>query len=526
MEALLEKEKAKVFVDRTTSLRDEAELGPKCVLVGTWDTTLGVLNISNRFDSSFCCKIFRRLKAYPKGNNIDNYLSLFLAVANAEYLQFGWKRHAKVSFTVVNQLSEELSQVIESREHLFGQKVSVWGCKRIINNGKLKSKNGGFLVNGEVKIVVEIDVLSVIGELDVLEETEEATPTPPPLKKKLHQRVFEKHPDVALEVHQKNPLLKTAYMNVLLSLTETLCRSPRAISKDDLADAYDSVTSLKDVGFKLDWLEKKLNKVPEKKEKEEACEARMLEMEKELKYLKAKVLAARAPRKRLTSCPWLNGKTYYFSVRLDVVNSETLPREWRIQAKCRLTVVNQLSEKLSQVQEREYWFNRKNNTLCFLEMLPLSKLHDKDGGFAVNGEVKIVLEVEVLEVIGNLDISEDGEEITQEIIERVDVNGFEVVPSKLIKMQTLLNFQPKEMVKIVKAKKKEEQKGVARVQELEEEVKDFNQTCSDIEALLEKKKQELKDLKQKCSEKEALLEKEKGKVLAARTPPLTLDDAV
>ncbi|VVB06146.1 unnamed protein product [Arabis nemorensis] len=123
---------------------------------------------------------------------------------------------------------------------------------------KLHVENGGFLVNDELKIVAEVKVLEVIGKLDVPKETEAATQ---PLKKiKLEEtspvdfvrRIFEKHPDVAFEFRLKNPLLKTAYMNVLLSLIETLCRSPLEISKDDLADAYDSLRSLKDVGFKLD----------------------------------------------------------------------------------------------------------------------------------------------------------------------------------------------------------------------------------------------------------------------------------
>ncbi|VVB06145.1 unnamed protein product [Arabis nemorensis] len=111
----------------------------------------------------------------------------------------------------------------------------------------------------------------------------------------LVRRIFEKHPYMALEVRLKSPVLKTAYMNVLLSLIKTLHELPREISKDDMADAYDSLGSMKDVGFKLAWLEKKLDEVSEKKEKEEACEARMREIEQELKDLKAKVFAARAP---------------------------------------------------------------------------------------------------------------------------------------------------------------------------------------------------------------------------------------
>ncbi|KFK34888.1 hypothetical protein AALP_AA5G206400 [Arabis alpina] len=78
----------------------------------------------------------------------------------------------------------------------------------------------------------------------------------------------------------------------------------------------------------------------------------------------------------------------------------------------------------------------------------------------------------------------------------------------------------------VKEKKMEEEIGETRMQELEEKLQGYKQKYSDIEALLEKKKEELKDLKHEWSDTEALLEKEKAKVLAARVPPLTLDDVV
>uniref|UniRef100_A0A1J3IN86 MATH domain and coiled-coil domain-containing protein n=1 Tax=Noccaea caerulescens TaxID=107243 RepID=A0A1J3IN86_NOCCA len=81
-------------------------------------------------------------------------------------------------------------------------------------------------------------------------------------------------------------------------------------------------------------------------------------------------------------------------------------------------------------------------------------------------------------------------------------------------------------LKQVKEKKMEEQNSKTRMQELEEYLKFLKKKCSDIEALLVKENEELQDSKHKCSEIEALLEKEKAKVLAARAPPLTLDDLV
>lgn len=49
--------------------------------------------------------------AYPKGNNKPTHFSMFLEVAGSDILSIGWRRHAKVFFTIVNQFSDKLSQV-------------------------------------------------------------------------------------------------------------------------------------------------------------------------------------------------------------------------------------------------------------------------------------------------------------------------------------------------------------------------------------------------------------------------------
>ncbi|ONI21205.1 hypothetical protein PRUPE_2G053100 [Prunus persica] len=46
---------------------------------------------------------------YPKGDNVVDYLSLYLEVADASTLTFGWTRYAKFSLTVVNQLDSKKS---------------------------------------------------------------------------------------------------------------------------------------------------------------------------------------------------------------------------------------------------------------------------------------------------------------------------------------------------------------------------------------------------------------------------------
>ncbi|CAL9222645.1 unnamed protein product [Arabidopsis halleri] len=175
---------------------------------------------------------------------------------------------------------------------------------------ELNANEGGFLVNNEVKIVVEVDVLQVIGKLDVYEESPEVNQ---PLNRiKLNgngvvtssvdvngfqvlpsqaefvKRIFEKHPEMALKFRAKNQHLKTSCINVLLSLIKTLCQSLQDISIDDLGQAEQAITYLNNSGFKVDWLECKLVEVKEKKMEEQIGKTRMQELKKDLKVFKKK----------------------------------------------------------------------------------------------------------------------------------------------------------------------------------------------------------------------------------------------
>ncbi|KAF8061048.1 hypothetical protein N665_1213s0004 [Sinapis alba] len=143
-----------------------------------------------------------------------------------------------------------------------------------------------FLVDEEVKIVAEIDVLQVINGFQVLTSQVKSV-----------NRLFRRQPYIASNICINNPLRKTAYMNILLSLTETLRLSPQKISDSDL------------VGFKLDRLEKKLDGIKEKKAKEKAGKIKIQNTKEKLKdskqkcsdfnaqleIEKAEVLAASAP---------------------------------------------------------------------------------------------------------------------------------------------------------------------------------------------------------------------------------------
>lgn len=102
--------------------------------------------------------------------------------------------------------------------------------------------------------------------------------------------MFEKHPDIASKFRPTNPNIMTGYMNLLLSLIDTLRQPPNELSIYDLDEVLFALEYLIDVGFKLDWLKKKHDQVFEIKEKEKGSETRRQEIEKELKDLKQKCL--------------------------------------------------------------------------------------------------------------------------------------------------------------------------------------------------------------------------------------------
>lgn len=102
------------------------------------------------------------------------------------------------------------------------------------------------------------------------------------------KRIFERHPDLALEFRAKNQNMRTSCINVLLNLIDTMCQSLQNLSIDDLGQAEKAVTYLKDSGFKVDWLEQKLEEVKEKKMEEHIGETRMQELEEDLTVFKQK----------------------------------------------------------------------------------------------------------------------------------------------------------------------------------------------------------------------------------------------
>ncbi|KAL0791476.1 hypothetical protein Bca101_007722 [Brassica carinata] len=168
-------------------------------------------------------------------------------------------------------------------QYWFDQKDSMQGFQSMIRLSDLNARDSGFLVNGELKIVAEVDVLEVVGELDVpVVATDVVDINGFQVLASQVESVnilFEKYPNIASNVRVKNSHLRTTYLNILLSLTEILSKSPEEISNSDMVEAYSALSFVINAGFKLDWLEKALK---------EACEIRIKEIEEKLSVLTEK----------------------------------------------------------------------------------------------------------------------------------------------------------------------------------------------------------------------------------------------
>ncbi|KAG2258371.1 hypothetical protein Bca52824_077665 [Brassica carinata] len=251
------------------------------------------------------CKWF--LLIHPKVDNVSS-LSMGLEVADPESLPSEWRRYVKLLLYAAKKKTGKLALLKEN--HLwFGQKALKWKFPTGVPLTELLDEKEGFLVNGELMIVAEIEVHEVIGKSDCSEESEEGAPQqsmkiddgPKPCDVILNQTqesinvngfqvlpsqvvnsvklIFERHPDIAVGFRSKNQQLRKISMNFLLSLIDTLCQSLQEISSEDLVDVEAALTYLKYVGFEVDWLERKLEQVKLLKDEEESCLARLLKLQ-------------------------------------------------------------------------------------------------------------------------------------------------------------------------------------------------------------------------------------------------------
>lgn len=121
------------------------------------------------------------------------------------------------------------------------------------------------------------------------------------------RQVFEKHPDLASNCRLRNVELRSAFVAFLYAVMDMLCQSPEDISEEDLKWVEDGLIDLEYGGFQVDWLNKKVAEIKEKKEQAsgsrledlakqiEQVKAVMLNLEAQLEKEKAETVAAKSP---------------------------------------------------------------------------------------------------------------------------------------------------------------------------------------------------------------------------------------
>ncbi|XP_019085609.1 PREDICTED: MATH domain and coiled-coil domain-containing protein At3g58260-like [Camelina sativa] len=226
-----------------------------------------------------------RLIASTEFNDVEDYLYVSLDVPNRESLPSGWRRHAKITLTLVNQLSQKFPRQQETQQW-FDQNNPRLSFPPVLDLTVFADKYGGFLVNDGIIIVAAVDVLEVIGSLDEPEKSQsmdvkgfQVLPSQVDVVKTL----FEKHPDLAQGFSLKNQHIKNAYMNALLDLIKTLCKASKDLSVKDLKKADDTLSDLIKAGWNLEWLRKKLDQALEKQVE---YDTRIRELENQVKKRK------------------------------------------------------------------------------------------------------------------------------------------------------------------------------------------------------------------------------------------------
>ncbi|XP_013715515.1 ubiquitin C-terminal hydrolase 12-like isoform X2 [Brassica napus] len=101
-----------------------------------------------------------RILIFPKGNNVD-HLSMYLDVADAATLPYGWSRYAQFSLAVVNQIHTRYT-IRKETQHQFNARESDWGFTSFMPLSELYDPSRGYLVNDTVYVEAEVAVRKVL----------------------------------------------------------------------------------------------------------------------------------------------------------------------------------------------------------------------------------------------------------------------------------------------------------------------------------------------------------------------------
>ncbi|XP_010468069.1 PREDICTED: MATH domain and coiled-coil domain-containing protein At2g42470-like [Camelina sativa] len=139
-----------------------------------------------------------------------------------------------------------------------GAAFSRWGTdSRFLPLTKLREEG---LLENKLIIQVEINVVEIVNQEDATDKEMLDVHGFQLLYSQVTSasRLFEDHPDIAVNFIPQIPLVKTAYMSSLLGLIETLNKPSHCFTETELYNAKRELNELTRAGFKLDWLDTKL----------------------------------------------------------------------------------------------------------------------------------------------------------------------------------------------------------------------------------------------------------------------------
>ncbi|XP_019099798.1 PREDICTED: MATH domain and coiled-coil domain-containing protein At2g42480-like [Camelina sativa] len=234
---------------------------------------------------SYGCEWY--LYVYPKGNRQTDHLSLYLFDANPKSLESGLKRKTSFQFVLLSRSNKELyKSLVGPGWHT--DKSKGWGYGKTLPLRKLQEK--GFLEKDRLIVEVYISQVEVVdGEGRLVSENKETLDVNGfqvfASQATLARKIFTEHPDIAEDFKPKNQVVKTEYMNVLLNLIETLNKPSQNHSETELSNAHSELSELMEQGFKLDWLQSKLDEVSLKRKKADADVQQLGERVKNLELM-------------------------------------------------------------------------------------------------------------------------------------------------------------------------------------------------------------------------------------------------
>ncbi|KAF3552934.1 hypothetical protein F2Q69_00017886 [Brassica cretica] len=230
------------------------------------------------------------LSVYPNGDPFSDHdhFSMYLHVANQTMLRPGWKRNVSLYFTLLNQSDKELCRSNIAPCKVLDAKHLSWGFAKICPLSKLQEN--GVLEKDRLIIEVYINLIEAVdgesGEVPEKEETMDINGFKVLASQvTLVRKIFAEHPDIALGLKSKNQVLKTAYMNVLIGLINTLNKPSHNHSETELTKAESELSELEEVGFKLDWLKLKLEDVILERKKADVYGNKVIQLEERMKNL-------------------------------------------------------------------------------------------------------------------------------------------------------------------------------------------------------------------------------------------------